>query len=150
MWSNLGVFSKLIYCNRHHRTFTEQMQRSYKLNQTQPFYIFKLPPLFLRIFFVTIVPHKGKRNTKCNALVDLIFNSLGTKNPYQGKPCVEWLFKENNEKVEIRSECDKKEYTLVWNQCRVTLGRSVAEAIGSSSKSGSHDLNVVMTNTHFC
>lgn len=66
------------------------MQRSYKLNQTQPFYIFKLPPpLFLRIFFVTIVPHKGKRNTKCNALVDLIFNSLGTKNPYQGKPCVE-------------------------------------------------------------
>lgn len=68
------------------------MQRSYKLNQTQPFYIFKLlffshplflplPPLFLRIFFVTIVPHKGKRNTKCNALVDLIFNSLGTKNP---------------------------------------------------------------------
>ena len=150
MWSNLGVFSRLIYSNRHHRTFTEQMQRSYKLNQTQPFYIFKLPPLFLWIFFVTIVPHKGKRNTKCNALVNLIFNSLGTKNPYQGKPCVEWLFKENNEKVEIRSECDKKEYTLVWNQCRVTLGRSVAEAIGSSSKSGSHDLNVVMTNTHFC
>lgn len=65
------------------------MQRSYKLNQTQPFYIFKLPPLFLRIFFVTIVPHEGKRNTKCNALVNLIFNSLGTKNPYQGKPCVE-------------------------------------------------------------